>query len=157
MWKAGRYAAEAVVAGARPNCAAAVIEYPGHMKAVCPKCRGALQFNDAGGLFEARCMSCEWKVEGTASSAWGEMPRAERMPVMSVKAAAPVAAATLKCMRDLFIEAQGLPLSQLAAQLSSADGLLVGTLAVYRMNEVEARLKPTGVRIECVPNEDDDR
>lgn len=141
----------------RPNCAAAVIEYPGHMKLVCPECQGALQFNDAGGLFEARCTSCEWKAEGTASCAWGEMPRAERMPVMSAKAAAPVAAATLKCMRDLFIEARNLPLTQLAAQLSSAEGLLVGPLAVYRMNEVEARLKPTGVRLERVPHEDDVR
>lgn len=48
-----------------------------------------------------------------------------------------------------------LPLSQLAAQLCSAEGLLVGLLAVYRMNEVEARLKPTGVRLERVPHEDD--
>jgi cellobiose-specific phosphotransferase system component IIB len=85
------------------------------------------------------------------------MSRAERIPVVSAKAAAPVAAAALKCMRDLFIEAQGLPLSQLAAQLSSADGLLVGMLAVYRMNEVEARLRQTGVRLERIPHEDDDR
>ena len=127
------------------------------MKAVCPQCHGALQFRDAGGLFEALCTSCEWKVEGTVSYAWGEMQRAERMPVMSAKVAAPVPAATLKCMRDLFIEAQRLPLSELAARLSSEDGLLVGTLAVYRTSEVEARLQAVGVRLELVPHEDDDR
>lgn len=125
------------------------------MKAVCPQCHGALQFNDAGGLFEAHCTSCEWKVEGTVNYAWDEMPRAERMPVMLAKVSAPVPAATLKCVRDLFVEAQRLPLSQLAAELSSEDGLLVGTLAIYRISEVEARLKPTGVRLERVPHEDD--
>lgn len=35
--------------------------------------------------------------------------------------------------------------------------LLVGTLAVYRMSEVEARLNAAGVRLERVPHEDDYR
>lgn len=79
------------------------------------------------------------------------------MPVMVAKAARPVPAATLKCMRELFIEAQRLPLGQLAAQLTSEAGLQVGHLAQYRMSEVEARLAPTGVRLERVSHEDEDR
>lgn len=116
-----------------------------------------LQFSDAGGLFEARCMNCDWMVEGTVSYTWPDMPRTERMPVMAAKATGPVPAATLKCVRELFIEAQRLPLAQLAAQLSSEAGLQVGHLAPYRMSEVEARLRPMGVRLERVPHEDDDR
>lgn len=90
------------------------------------------------------------------SYTWSEMPRAERMPVMAAKMAAPVPAATLKCVRELFVEARRLPLSELAAQLSSAGGLVVGTLAPYRMSEVSARLAPTGVNLERLPHEDDD-
>ena len=127
------------------------------MRAVCPQCHGTLQFSDARGLFEARCTNCDWKAEGTVSYTWPEMPRAERMPVMVAKAARPVPAATLKCMRELFIEAQRLPLGQLAAQLTSEAGLQVGHLAQYRMSEVEARLAPTGVRLERVSHEDEDR
>lgn len=104
-----------------------------------------------------RCMTCEWQEEGTANYSWVEMRRSERMPVMAAKVAAPVPAATLKCMRDLFIEAQRLSLSQLKAQLSSEKGLLVGLLAPYRMSEIEARLRTTGVRLERAPHEEDDR
>ncbi|OWQ85195.1 hypothetical protein CDN98_17065 [Roseateles terrae] len=60
-------------------------------------------------------------------------------------------------MRNVLIEARDLPFSQVAAQLSSDDGLLIGTLAVYRMSEVEARLNAAGVRPERVPHEDDSR
>jgi hypothetical protein len=127
------------------------------MKVVCPQCHGSLQFTDAGGLFEAHCLKCDWKAAGTVSYTWPDMPPTERMPVMAAKATGPVPAATLKCMRELFIEAQRLPLSQLAAQLSSDAGLQVGHLASYRRSEVEVCLRPTGVRLERVPHEDDDR
>lgn len=127
------------------------------MNAVCPQCHGSLQLTDAGGLFEARCLSCNWKAEGTVSYTWPDMPRTERMPVMAAKATGPVPAATLKCLRELFIEARRLPVSQLAAQLSSDAGLQVGHLASYRQPEVEARLRLAGVRLARVPHEDDDR
>lgn len=127
------------------------------MKAVCPQCHGTLKFSDAGGLFEARCPNCDWKAEGTVSYTWPEVPRAERMPVMAAKATRPVPAATLKCMRELFIEAQRLPLSQLAAQLTSEVGLQVGHLAQYRMSDIEACLAPAGVRLERMPHDDEDR
>jgi len=79
------------------------------------------------------------------------------MPAMAAKAAPPVSAAALKCVRDLFAEARRLPLSVLAEQLSSADGLLVGLLQAYRLPEVEMRLTGTGVHLAQVPHEEDDR
>lgn len=134
-----------------------VIDYPACMRSACPQCHGAVHFNEAGGLFKMHCMNCDWREAGTVSYTWPEMPRAERMPAMAVKAGAPVPAATLKCVRDTFVEARRLSLSQLAEQFSSEDGLMVGTLAPYRMSEVMARLASTGARLERVPHEDDDR
>lgn len=55
------------------------------------------------------------------------------MPVMAVKAAPPIFAAALKRVREVFVEARRLPLAGLAAQLSSADGLLVGLVQAYRL------------------------
>lgn len=76
---------------------------------------------------------------------------------MAAKAAAPVSAEALKCARDLFTEARQLSLSELAAQLSSDCGLLVGPLQGYRLSEVETRLAGTGVHLARVPHEEDVR
>ena len=126
------------------------------MKAACPQCHGATVFSDAGGLFQIRCTSCDWSQEGTVSYVWPEMSMAERMPVMAAKVAAPVTAAVLKSMRNIFIEARQLPLNELAARLSSDSGLLVGTLQAYRLSEVTGRLAPAGVQLVRVPHEEDD-
>lgn len=83
------------------------------------------------------------------------MPPSERMPVMVVKAAPPVSAVALKRVRELFAEARRLPLAGLAAQLSSADGLLVGLVQAYRLQEVETRLSGTGVRLVRAPHEEE--
>ena len=125
------------------------------MRGSCPQCRGSTEFSDAGGLFEVRCQSCDWSVEGTVSHTWPDMPPSERMPVMAVKVAPPVSAAALKRVRELFAEARRLPLAGLAAQLSSADGLLVGLVRAYCLQEVETRLFGTGVRLVRVPHEDE--
>lgn len=125
------------------------------MRASCPQCRGSTEFGDAGGLFEVRCQSCDWSVQGTVSHTWPDMPPSERMPVMAVKAAPPVATVALKRVRELFAEARRLPLAALAAQLSSADGLLVGLVQAYRLHEVETRLSGTGVRLDRVSHEEE--
>lgn len=59
-------------------------------------------------------------------------------------------------MRDLFAEARQLPLSVLAAQLSSSDGLLVGLLQAYHLPEVEMQLSGTGVHLARLPHEEDE-
>lgn len=133
------------------------IGYSDRMKPSCPQCHGITEFSDAGGLFEVRCQHCDWSVQGTVSYTWPEIPRTERMPAMSAKAAPPVSAAALKSVRDLFVEARRLPLGVLAAQLSSTDGMLVGVLQAYRLSDVEARLSGTGVLLARVPHEEDER
>lgn len=79
------------------------------------------------------------------------------MPIMAAKVTGPASAAALKCVRDVFAEARQLPLGVLAAQLSSSDGLLVGTLQTYRLTDVELRLSGSGVYLERLPHEDDER
>lgn len=127
------------------------------MKPSCPQCHGTTEFSDAAGLFKVHCQRCNWIVEGTVGYAWPDMPPSERIPVMAAKATAPVSAAALKRVRDLFAEARRLPLSVLAAQLSSADGLLVGLLQAYRLPEVETQLSGTGVKLVRVPREENER
>ena len=83
------------------------------------------------------------------------MPLSVRMPVMAAKAAAPISAAALKFVRDIFAEARQLPLNVLAARLSSNSGLLVGLLP-YRQSEVTARFPALGVSLERVPHEEDE-
>lgn len=126
------------------------------MRPNCPQCYRATAFSEAGGLFEIRCTSCDWRQEGTASYGWSEMPIAEHMPVMAAKVTAPVSAATLKCVRDIFSEARQLPLSELAAQLSSDSGLLVGTLQAYRMSEITTRLTSGGLQLVRITHEEND-
>ena len=130
--------------------------YPDGMKPSCPQCHGTTEFSEAGGLFELHCQRCDWNIEGTVSYTWPDMPHSERMPVMAAKATLPVSAAALKCVRDLFAEARQLPLSVLAAQLSSSDGLLVGLLQAYHLPEVEMQLSGTGVHLARVPHEEDE-
>lgn len=77
------------------------------------------------------------------------------MPVMVVQAAPPVSAVALKRVRELFAEARRLPLAGLAAQLSSVDGLLVGLVQAYRLQEVETRLSGTRVRLVRAPHEEE--
>lgn len=127
------------------------------MNAVCPECHGTLQYSDAGSLFQVRCSNCGWKAQGTVSCTRPDIPPTERMPPMVAKATGPVPAATLKRMREVFAEAQRLPLGKLAAQLASDAGLQVGHLAPYRMSEIEVRLASSGVRLERLPHEEDDR
>lgn len=78
------------------------------------------------------------------------------MPLMAAKVTAPVSAATLKCVRDMFSEARQLPLSELAAQLSSDSGLLVGTLQAYRMSEITTRLTSGGLQLVRITHEEND-
>jgi len=127
------------------------------MKAACPRCHGTVQFSEAGGPFDVRCANCDWNEAGTVSYSWSEMRRAELMPVTVARGPAPVPAATVKCMRDVFVEARRLPLNELAAQLSSDSGLMVGTLRAYRISGVTPRLVATGVQLMRVPDEDDEQ
>ncbi|MDQ0044426.1 hypothetical protein J2W33_005343 [Variovorax boronicumulans] len=76
------------------------------MKAACPRPHAEGQFSEAGGLFDIRCINCDWKKEGTVSYSWSEMPSSERMPVMAANVQVPVSAAILKLMRDIFAEAR---------------------------------------------------
>lgn len=44
------------------------------MRTSCPQCRGSTEFSDAGGLFEVRCQSFDWSVQGTVRHLAGYVP-----------------------------------------------------------------------------------
>jgi len=123
----------------------------------CPVCHTRVDPEFDGGLFSIRCAACGWEVNGTANSPalFGDMPPAQRMPVMSAKVEGRASASVLKLVRDTFEEAQRLPLNALAEQLTSEAGLLVGTLQAYRLAEVEPLMRNVGVQLVRVPHEED--
>ena len=74
----------------------------------------------------------------------------DRPPLLEGKAPRQIDLGSREDFESLFTK-----LASAASSLSQQDK--DDTLARYRMSEVEARLSPTGVRLESVPHEDDDR
>ena len=123
------------------------------MRPGCPKCFTAVAYEEQGGLFSISCPNCGWHVEGTCNRPL--FAPSERGPVLVARAATPVSAAALKTIREECRSEKIVSLVTLRSKLTSEDGLWLGTIPKYRVDDLRAKLSSVGIRLEEPAHEED--
>lgn len=122
------------------------------MRPACPKCHAVVTFEEHGGLFSIHCSACGWHEEGTCSR---ELYPPTPAQVLVARADAPVQASALKVLREQLSFAAAQSLETLRNQLTSPDGLWLGNVPLYRIDELRTKFSAAGIRLERPPHEED--
>ena len=115
------------------------------MTPACPKCHTVATFEEHGGVFRILCPACGWHEEGTCSR---ELYPPVLAQVLVAKADAPVHASALRVVREQLSFAAAQSLESLRSQLTSPDGLWLGNVPKYQINELRSKFSAAGVRLE---------
>ena len=122
------------------------------MKPSCPQCHTRVVFAEHGGLFSIKCSACGWHEEGTCSS---DLYPVIPTQVLVAKADPPISATALKVIRELLPFAGTQSIEALRNQLTSQDGLWIGNVPQYRIDEILPRFSVVGIRLERPTHEED--
>lgn len=122
------------------------------MKPACPQCHSAAICEEHGGLFSVRCSVCDWHIEGTANR--DLLPRVDPAPYLAARAAAPVSAAALQVVRAELVNAKDKAFDDIRRALTTEPGIWIGSIPVFKIDELRAKLSAVGVWLEVPGHEE---